>query len=92
MAGLQRRLWPVISVLCEKGSPLMANRVNENTWQENPDDIILLVNHTRNNYILELPAGRCRLDAGRSLRTLRSICNIKQVQELLEQGSLVIEH
>lgn len=70
----------------------MTNRVNENTWQENPDDIILLVNRTSKNYILELPAGRCRLDAGRTLRTLRSICNIKQVQELLEEGSLFIEN
>ena len=32
------------------------------------------------------------LDAGRRMRTLRSICNIKQIQELLEQGSLVIEN
>lgn len=70
----------------------MANRVNENTWQENPDDIIMLVNRTSNNYILELPAGRYRLDAGRHMRTLRSICAIKQVQDLLEQGSLVIEN
>ena len=70
----------------------MANRVNENTWQENPDDIIVLVNRTAHNYILELPAGRYRLDAGRRMRTLRSICNIKQIQELLEQGSLVIEN
>jgi len=70
----------------------MASGVNENTWQENPDDIIMLVNRTSHNYILELPAGRYRLDAGRRMRTLRSICTIKQVQELLDQGSLVIEN
>ncbi len=70
----------------------MTNGVNQNTWQENKDDIILLVNRSSKNYILELPAGRYRLDAGRRMRTMRSICNIKEVKELLEQGSLVIEN
>jgi len=70
----------------------MTNGVNKNTWQENKDDIILLVNRSDKNYILELPAGRYRLDAGRRMRTMRSICNIKEVKELLEQGSLVIEN
>jgi hypothetical protein len=69
----------------------MANGVNQNTWQENHDDIIILANRSGKNYILDLPAGRCRLDAGRRMRTLRSICNIKEVKELLEQGTLVIE-
>lgn len=70
----------------------MAKQTYGNTWQENPDDIIVLANRTAHNYILELPAGRYRLDAHRRMRTLRSICDIKQVKELLEQGSLVIEH
>lgn len=70
----------------------MTTGVNQNTWQENKDDIILLVNRSSKNYILELPAGRYRLDAGRRMRTMRSICNIKEVKELLEQGSLVIEN
>ena len=64
---------------------------NGNTWQENPDDVILLVNHSSNNYILEMPSGRCRLDAGRTLRTLRSIIKIPQVRDLVEQGVLTIE-
>ncbi|MEZ4617671.1 MAG: hypothetical protein R2867_19450 [Caldilineaceae bacterium] len=70
----------------------MAKRVTDNTWQEDADDIIMLANRSKKNYILELPAGRYRLDAGRRMRTLRSICNIKQVKELLEQGNLVIEN
>lgn len=70
----------------------MASNVNTNTWQENPDDIIVLANRSGKNYILELPAGRYRLDAGRRMRTLRSILNIREVKELLEQGSLVIEN
>lgn len=70
----------------------MAKRKPDNTWQENPDDIIVLANRSGKNYILELPAGRCRLDAGRRMRTLRSIVDINQVKALLEEGSLVIEN
>lgn len=65
---------------------------NTNTWQEDKDDIIILANRSDRNYILELPAGRCRLDAGRRMRTLRSILKNSQVKELLQQGSLVIEN
>lgn len=65
---------------------------NTNTWQEDKDDIIILANRSDKNYVLELPAGRCRLDAGRRMRTLRSILKISQVKELLQQGNLVIEN
>ncbi len=65
---------------------------NTNTWQEDKDDIIILANRSNKNYVLELPAGRCRLDAGRRMRTLRSILKIGQVKELLQQGNLVIEN
>ena len=65
---------------------------NTNTWQENKDDIIMLANRSDSNFILELPAGRYRLDAGRRMRTLRSILGIGQIKELLQQGSLVIEN
>jgi hypothetical protein len=70
----------------------MSNNVTGTTWQENPDDIIVLVNRTGNNYILELPSGRYRLDAGRRMRTLRSIMKIQQVKQLLDQGSLALEN
>ena len=65
---------------------------NTNTWQENKDDIIMLANRSDSNFILELPAGRYRLDAGRRMRTLRSFLGIGQIKELLQQGSLVIEN
>ena len=65
---------------------------NTNTWQENKDDIIMLANRSDSNFILELPAGRYRLDAGRRMRTMRSILGIGQIKELLQQGSLVIEN
>jgi hypothetical protein len=64
---------------------------NTNTWQENKDDIIMLANRSDSNFILDLPSGRYRLDAGRRMRTMRSILGIGQVKELLQQGSLVIE-
>lgn len=69
----------------------MSTQPYGNTWQENPDDIIMLVNRTKNNYVLELPSGRCRLDAGRRIRTLRSILKIPQVKDLVEEGKLQIE-
>ncbi|MEZ4712378.1 MAG: hypothetical protein R3A44_34630 [Caldilineaceae bacterium] len=69
----------------------MAQKMFDNTWQENPEDIIILVNRSSKNYILDLPAGRYRLDAGRRMRTLRSITKLAQVQDLLEEGSLIIE-
>ena len=69
----------------------MAHQPFDNTWQENPEDIIILVNRSSKNYIFELPTGRYRLDAGRRMRTLRSITKLAQVQELLEQVALIIE-
>jgi hypothetical protein len=69
----------------------MSNNIVGNTWQEDPATIIWLINRTRNNYILELPSGRVRLDAGRRLRTLRSIMKIQQVKELVDQGNLAVE-
>jgi hypothetical protein len=67
------------------------NTLNQNTWQENPADIILLRNKSNHNFILELPTGRYRLDAGRRMRTLRSILRIGQVQQLVNEGQLVVE-
>lgn len=70
----------------------MSNNITGNTWQENPDEIITLVNRSKNNFILELPAGRYRLDAGRRMRTMRSIMKVQQVKQLIDQGSLTVEN
>ncbi len=51
----------------------MAERMADNTWQENPADIIVLANRSANNFILDLPTGRYRLGAGLKMRTLKSI-------------------
>ena len=69
----------------------MVRQQNNNTWQENPADVIVLVNHSSHNYILELPTGRFRLDAGRSMQTLNSILDIQPIRELVEQGILIVE-
>ncbi|HRJ42623.1 MAG: hypothetical protein KJZ86_27510 [Caldilineaceae bacterium] len=67
------------------------NNGDQLTWVHDPKDVIVLVNRSRNNYVLELPTGLCRLDVGRKLRTLRSILKIAQVQKLVDAGSLAIE-
>ena len=70
----------------------MSNNVTGTTWQEKPGEIITLVNRSANKYILELPSGRYRLDAGRRMRTLRTIMKVQQVKQLIDQGTLVIEN
>ncbi len=69
----------------------MNSNITGTTWNEDPDQIIVLSNRSKNNYILELPTGRFRLDAGRRMRTLRSIMKIQQVKQLVDQGDLVVE-
>jgi hypothetical protein len=66
-------------------------QADEYTWIENPDDIIILANHSQHNFILELPTGRYRLDAGRRMRTLRTILKIEPILELVKSGQLAIE-
>jgi hypothetical protein len=60
------------------------------TWIDNMEDVITLVNNSKSNYILEMPTGMYRLDAGRRMRTLRSILNIVQVQKLVDAGELSV--
>jgi hypothetical protein len=67
------------------------NSIANNTWQEDPKEIIILANKSQHNFILEMPTGRYRLDAGRRMRTLRSILKIGQVQILVNEGKLVVE-
>jgi hypothetical protein len=69
----------------------MAKNAPSATWLEDTDDIIVLTNRSKKNFILELPTGRCRLDAGRKLRTMRSILTIAGVQKLVDDGELTVE-
>ena len=68
----------------------MAPYRSDTTWTENPEDVIVLVNRSSYNYVLDLPSGRYRLDAGRRMRTLKSILNLKQVKSLIDQGHIAI--
>jgi len=61
------------------------------TWLEDPKDVIVLANRSEKNFILELPTGQYRLDAGRRMRTLRSILDFGQINELVASGQLVVE-
>jgi hypothetical protein len=61
------------------------------TWLKNMDDVITLVNKSRSNYILDLPTGMYRLDAGQRMRTLRSILKNNQVQKLVDAGEIAVE-
>ncbi len=61
------------------------------TWQEGMDSLITLVNRTKQNFILDLPTGRYRLDAGRSMRTTSAITKIPQVESLISDGTLDVE-
>jgi hypothetical protein len=74
--------------MAKKTEPAGSDAVS---WQENPEDVIVLVNRSEHNFILDLPAGRYRLDAGRRMRTLRSILNSPQVIALVHEGQLVVE-
>ena len=74
-----------------KGGRQMARKLDHATWQEDPANVITLVNRSTHNYILELPSGRFRLDAGRSMQTMNSILNIKSIRGLVEQGLLTVE-
>lgn len=60
------------------------------SWLTN-EETITLVNTTQRNFILDLPAGRYRLDAGRRMRTLRSILKFDQVKQLVDQGEIRVE-
>ena len=61
------------------------------TWLEDPKDVIVLANRSSRNYILDLPTGQYRLDAGRRMRTLRSILEISQIRALVDKGQLAVE-
>jgi len=67
------------------------NNGDQLTWVIDPKDVIVLVNRSQKNYVLDLPTGLCRLDVGRKLRTLRSILKIDSVKKLVDAGSLAIE-
>lgn len=89
--GLARIGVPVSERFHKKGAQIMAKQQEGISWLQNKADIIMLSNRSGHNFILELPTGRYRLDAGRRMRTMRSILAIPQVKQLVDQGELVVE-
>lgn len=77
--------------MAEKSKTRETAKEKQFTWIEDPDDIIILANRSQQNFILDLPAGRYRLDAGRRMRTLRSILKHQSVMDLVNAGQLAIE-
>ncbi len=62
------------------------------TWREARGPQIVLTNKSSQNFILELPAGRFRLDAGRQMRTVPSILEFDAIRQLVDQGLLSVDN
>ncbi len=60
-------------------------------WLEDKANIIVLANTSKENFIFDLPSGRQRLDAGRRMRTRRSILDFEQVKALVDGGKLTVQ-
>jgi uncharacterized protein (DUF1015 family) len=60
------------------------------TWKRS--DILEITNVSSENFLLELPSGSQRLDAGRTQRFTGSILDLPQVVTLVNSGKLKVEH
>ena len=69
----------------------MQKRRDNLSWMQNKDKVVTLSNVSSQNFILELPTGRCRLDAGRTLRTLGSVTASPSIKALIDKGDLVVK-
>ncbi len=69
----------------------MPKRRDQLTWMQNKERVIVLANVSKQNFILELPTGRCRLDAGRTLQTLGSVLEFPPIKALVDKGDLVVK-
>lgn len=59
------------------------------TWK--PTDIVEVTNPGSANVLLELPSGRLRLDAGRTLRLTANALETPQLAELVKQGAVKVQ-
>ncbi len=69
----------------------MDKRYDGVTWMQNKGEVITLVNRSARNFILEMPTGRLRLDAGRSLKTQAGLAAEPSIKALIEKGDLTVE-
>ncbi len=68
----------------------MDKRYDGVTWMQNKGEVITLVNRSSCNFILEVPTGRLRLDAGRSLKAKASLAAEPRIRALIEKGDLAV--
>lgn len=60
------------------------------TWMNNKGDVVTLENRSQKNFILEMPTGRYRLDAGRRMRTMAILLEQPNIKALVDRGELVV--
>ena len=68
----------------------MDKRYDSVTWMQNKGEVITLVNRSSRNFILEVPTGRLRLDAGRSFKANASLAADPRIRALIEKGDLAV--
>lgn len=68
----------------------MDKKYDKVTWMHNKEELITFVNNSSRNYILELPTGRLRLDAGRSIKASVNLAADPRIKELVDKGDLTI--
>ena len=69
----------------------MKGRRDKLTWTHDKREVITLTNTSKRNFILELPTGRCRLDAGRRIQTMASLLEQPAIRKLVDQGELTVD-
>lgn len=68
----------------------MDKKYDNVTWMQNKGELITLLNESSKNFILDMPTGRLRLDAGRSVRTSASLAAEPRIKELIDKGELTV--
>lgn len=56
-----------------------------------PDDIVEITNTSKENFLLQLPSGSQRLDAGWTVRFTGATLDLPQLVELVNAGKLKVE-
>ena len=69
----------------------MKGRRDKLTWTHDQREVVTLSNTSKRNFILELPTGRCRLDAGRRMQTMASLLEQPAIRKLVDQGDLTVD-
>ena len=68
----------------------MDKKYDNVTWMQNKGELITLLNESSKNFILDMPTGRLRLDAGRSVKASASLAAEPRIKELIDKGELTV--